>query len=91
MMSFSTPPQRPEWATAKIRMYFATCWYGVEDNQEGPSIEGLHWWDDLLLVVCTWFHQFFVQPFFEREGFPFRVLETYEGFDMSEIDEVPHA
>ncbi|AAS95990.1 hypothetical protein [Nitratidesulfovibrio vulgaris] len=73
----------PEWATAKVRVYFATCWYGIEGEQHGPSLLGVRWWDDHLLTACTWFHNYFVQPFFPDEGFPIRVVETYEGFDVA--------
>lgn len=67
----------PEWATAKVRFYLATCWFGVEGDEDCPSLEGLRWWDDLLLVVCTWFHNWFVQPLCEDEGFPLRLVEAY--------------
>lgn len=72
---------RPDWATAKVRMYLATCWYGVEHGNPCPSMLGVRWWDDYLLVACSWFHNYAVQPFFTDAGFPMRVLETYEGFD----------
>ena len=74
---------KPEWATAKVRFYLATCWYGGGDC---PDVEGINWFHDKMLDACTLFHNWFVQPFFERDGFPFRVLEIYDGFDMSECE-----
>lgn len=69
--------KRPEWATAKVRFYLAMCWYGQEVGQPCPSMQGVRWWDDYLLVACTWLHDYFVQPFCEQEGFPLRIVEQY--------------
>lgn len=78
---------RPPWATAKVRMYLAKCWYGMEKDRMYPSMLGVHWWDDYLLVACTWFHNWFVAPFFSYVGFPMKVLEIYEGFDAQAFAE----
>ena len=72
--------KRPEWATAKIRMHLATCWYAEEvddEGEEGCKLEGVHFWDDWLLLFSAYFHQRFVNPFNES-GFPIKFLETYE-------------
>ncbi len=70
--------KRPEWAHAKVRFYFATCWVSSLDD-ECPDMAGINWFHDKLLIACTWFHNFFVQPFCpDNVGFPMRILEVYD-------------
>ncbi len=70
------PKDRPKWATMKIRFYLATCW--CSRDEDCPDIQGINWFNDKLLFFCVWFHNWFVQPFFENSGFPFTILEIYE-------------
>lgn len=68
--------KRPKWAKMKVRMYLATCWSsGIE---EGPTMVGVNWFNDKLLMACVWFHNWFVQPFFEQVGFPYTILEIHD-------------
>ena len=73
--------KRPEWATAKVRLHLATCWYGVEEQDEfgneGCTLEGVHFWDDWLLSFSTFFHFIAVAPF-NDSGFPIKFLEVYD-------------
>lgn len=69
--------KRPKWATMKIRFYFSVCWAATDANG-GLIIEGVNWLHDQLLFFCAWFHNYFVQPFFETAGFPIKIIKTYE-------------
>lgn len=70
-------PHRPEWAQAKVRLYFSRCWYGM-DKDGVPLVKGINRFHDwLLLNVDINIHNWLIQPFFYDEGFPFRVIEYY--------------
>ena len=66
--------KRPEWATAKVRMHLATCWYGEHGDE--TILCGVHWWDDVLMTISTWIHNMLVAPFDDR-GFHLYLIETY--------------
>lgn len=68
--------KKPGWARMKIRFYLATCWSSGEND--GAYIEGVNWLHDKLLMASVCVHNWFVQPFFEDEVFPYRILEIYE-------------
>ncbi len=68
---------RPDWAEAKVRLYFARCWWG--SGEDGvPLVEGISPFHDWLLMhLDMWIHNWLVQPFFAEEGFPFKLIEQY--------------
>lgn len=74
---------RPEWATAKIKFYLAKAWAADLDT-ECPTVKGINWFHDIIFLFCAWYHNIFVQPFSDLEGFPFQVLELYEPLDNHE-------
>lgn len=61
----------------KVKFYFATCWCS-SIYDECPDMQGVNWFNDKLMFICVWFHNWFVQPFFEQPGFPIRVIKIYE-------------
>lgn len=70
--------KRPEWARFEVRLYFSRCWLG-EDENGVPTAQGVTTFHDFLLrYVDVPIHQWFIQPFFREEGFPFRILKEYE-------------
>lgn len=70
--------KKPDWAVAKVKIYFATCWIDSLTS-DLPTICGVNWFNDQLLMVCCFFHNYFVAPLMnEATGFPIRVLEEYE-------------
>lgn len=69
--------KRPKWAQAKVRFYFATCYYAIADGV--VHIEGVHFYDDFLISLSTYWHNYFIAPFLsDNQGFPFRYVELYE-------------
>ena len=72
--------KRPDWAVAKVKMYWATLWMGIDDKDaSGCVLKGVHFWDDWLLMAAIFFHNYFIAPFqTDTEGFPLKVLEEYE-------------
>lgn len=86
-------PSRPKHAQALVRVYLAKCWLWQNAWNEPPVLAGVHFWDDWLLMACTWFHNFFVEPFRSerfQEGFPIVILEIYDRHVMSWLDVSPY-
>ena len=80
------PPQ------ARVRVYLADCWMWFAEDMEAPMLQGVHWWDDWLLVFCAWFHNWFIAPFqfrmpgAAREGFPVDIIEVYDSSVLSRLE-----
>lgn len=70
--------KRPQWVRAKVRIYLATCWMGYPKT-DVLIICGINWFNQKLLWLCMWFHDWFVQPFFQEiKRYPMEILEIYQ-------------
>lgn len=76
---------KPKWAMAKVRLHLATCYMGHDEELDMPTLQGINWFNDrMLLPFSVFFHNYFVQPFHpEITAFKIKVIEEYE--DISRL------
>lgn len=74
---------KPLWAKAKVRLHLATCYMGYDKEFDMPSLQGINWINDrILLPLSIFIHNYFVAPFLDY-GFPIIIIEEYE--DISRL------
>lgn len=67
-------------ATHKVSFYGVRCY--MDDNSF--TLWGTNAFMELLIPVAAFWHDYFIAPFIEGEGFPVKVLEIYEKIEESE-------
>jgi len=74
--------------THKVSFYLVHCYL----NNNTGELWGINCFHELLIPLATNLHNFFCDltvfffPDFESEGFPFKVLETYNEIESQNIE-----